>query len=76
MNPLDILVAIQEEKKWVERRERLSDELEEVQVEKRKLMSELLVIKKDIAKLDEAMSILPSGGVLSRSSAAEMDVIK
>jgi len=76
MNPLDILVAIQEEKKWVERRERLSEELEEVQAEKRKLTSELLVIKKDIAKLDEAMSILSSSSVLSRSSGAEMDAIK
>ncbi len=76
MNPRDVLAAIEEEKRWIGRRERLVDELKRTQDEKKRIMNELLTVKEDITKLDEALFILSSEGALSHSSPLGISTFK
>jgi uncharacterized protein (DUF3084 family) len=76
MNPKNILVAIKERDRWVERRHRLSNELEKVRTEKVLVTKELIKLKEEIAKLDEAFSILSSKSMIARETDLNIGVIK
>lgn len=76
MNPKNILVAIEEKNKWVERKERLTKELKEVQAEKRRILRELFVVREEIARLDGALATLASKSYVSSSPAIDLASIK
>jgi chromosome segregation ATPase len=76
MNPSNILVALRERNKWVDRRQRLEVELEGLHRKKKEVTDDIHNIKQEIAKLDEAYSLLSSEGAVSRASRTGMNPMR
>jgi len=58
-----ILVALQEQEKWRERRARLGARLRSVQSRKRYLQRELDAVRRKVERLEDALAGVPEGRV-------------
>jgi chromosome segregation ATPase len=76
MNRKSILEAIEERNRWIGRKARLSHELEVLRNERVAIESEIAAVKKEIAKLDEAYSILSTRSTVSSDSSVFIETIK
>jgi len=68
-----ILVALQEQEKWRERRTRLEARLRSVQARRRFLQRELEVVRRRVERLEETLAGTPGARVPWESSYARMD---
>jgi chromosome segregation ATPase len=76
MNRKSILEAIEERNRWIGRKDRLSHELKVLRTERAEIESEIAAVKKEIAKLDEAYTILSTRSTVSSDSNVFIDTIK
>jgi chromosome segregation ATPase len=76
MKPSNILVAIEEKDKWIERRKRLESELKKAVKEKKVILSQLLELKKEMKKYDDALIDLAFRDKLTGSSSIDPGSIK
>lgn len=76
MNRKSILEAIEERDRWIGRKNRLAHELEILRNEKVAIETEIAAVRFEIAKLDEAYSILSTRSALSSDSGVFIDTIK
>ena len=70
-----VLVALQEQQKWRERRERLRERLRSVQARKRYLQRELDAVRRKVARLEAIVSGLKDGRAPSEGAYAAHDRI-
>ena len=70
-----VLVALQEQTKWRERRERLRARLRSVQARKRYLQRELDAVRRKVARLEAIVSGLKDGRAPSEGAYAAHDRI-
>jgi len=70
-----VLVALEEQQKWRERRERLRERLRGVQARKRYLQRELDAVRRKVARLETVLSGLSEGRAPSEGAYGAHDRI-